>query len=521
MYGRHPTKPTQSCADLSQPGISYFNEVYQTTTLSLNVNSLANLNSPIGLLYVPTLNSTDPCVNASAPYVPQNVTRVPNLPNALRLAIAPWLSPQCVYSYLDVANHDGAQSIIFFLPGQGTAAPPSSSDNAWNIGDNGNWKNAFPFSAFAVSTSVGENLMQELVQYSGNMSSVPNGALLETMYEPHGFIRIAAQISLNLTSGLPSLWVFLVIIVVVLIVVVTIVSTLMHFLQKRRRRLLRRRVERGEVDLETIGVKRLMVPSEVLAKMPTYIYEEKVPSTPVAASIVTQDSISPKMPAVETVTQKSTAVESKVVDTEQIVGLASTTTTSAIPNQFEQPTCAICLDDFVAGESRVRQLPCDHIFHPDCVDTFLTQNSSLCPLCKKSCLPVGYCPPVVTNAMVARERRIRRQREHEEAMLEAQNNPNAPQPRGVRAWLSRHNARDIALNNTTADWLVEGTNRQSRTERRSRVEPQPMDPEQRREWLRRRMSTLVGPSAAPRDPDQEVQARPAWSRAIRRVFPSS
>lgn len=54
-----------------------------------------------------------------------------------------------------------------------------------------------------------------------------------------------------------------------------------------------------------------------------------------------------------------------------------------------QTTCAICLDDFIPRTSTVRELPCGHIFHSCCIDTFLTHNSCLCPLCKKSVLPSG------------------------------------------------------------------------------------------------------------------------------------
>jgi hypothetical protein len=78
---------------------------------------------------------------------------------------------------------------------------------------------------------------------------------------------------------------------------------------------------------------------------------------------------------------------------------------------FSQPTCPICLDDFEPNITPVRELPCRHIFHPDCVDAFLLNNSSLCPMCKKSVLPNGYCPTTITNAMVRRERYIRRYRE--------------------------------------------------------------------------------------------------------------
>lgn len=69
-----------------------------------------------------------------------------------------------------------------------------------------------------------------------------------------------------------------------------------------------------------------------------------------------------------------------------------------------QPTCPICLDDYESLKTVVRELPCGHIFHPECIDHFLSKNSSLCPMCKMSTLPIGFCPPVITNSMVRRER---------------------------------------------------------------------------------------------------------------------
>ena len=45
-------------------------------------------------------------------------------------------------------------------------------------------------------------------------------------------------------------------------------------------------------------------------------------------------------------------------------------------------TCAICVDEFIE-EDQVRVLPCSHIFHPQCIDEWLGNHSSLCPLCKK------------------------------------------------------------------------------------------------------------------------------------------
>lgn len=55
--------------------------------------------------------------------------------------------------------------------------------------------------------------------------------------------------------------------------------------------------------------------------------------------------------------------------------------------RYSQTTCAICLEDFVAGSSEVRELPCGHFFDPGCIDPYLLGASSQCPVCKKSVLP--------------------------------------------------------------------------------------------------------------------------------------
>lgn len=41
--------------------------------------------------------------------------------------------------------------------------------------------------------------------------------------------------------------------------------------------------------------------------------------------------------------------------------------------------CPICTDDFVKGQD-LRVLPCNHSFHPDCIDPWLVNVSGTCPL---------------------------------------------------------------------------------------------------------------------------------------------
>lgn len=45
------------------------------------------------------------------------------------------------------------------------------------------------------------------------------------------------------------------------------------------------------------------------------------------------------------------------------------------------PVCPICTDAFVIGQD-LRVLPCNHMFHPDCIDPWLVNVSGTCPLCR-------------------------------------------------------------------------------------------------------------------------------------------
>jgi len=285
---------------------------------------------------------------------------------------------------MDAVNSDGTRAFLFYLTDNDTGVPPLANSNVWGLGDGAQWKRNNKFPVYAIPGADGNEIMEQLALYSGNVTDVPNGHQLAGKYRPSDYIRLAAGIGTSGHNSLPSLWIFLLIVLAVLIFVVGTTSCLMHWVQRKRRQRLRRQVANGEVDLEALGIRRLTVPQEVLDKMPLYIYTDDKELTP------------PSTGAPEN-------------------SPSASTTLPPPPSQhyatpFSQPTCAICIDDFEPGSSTVRQLPCGHIFHPDCVDSFLTNNSSLCPLCKKSALPKGYCPTTVTNAMVRRERMARRMR---------------------------------------------------------------------------------------------------------------
>lgn len=44
--------------------------------------------------------------------------------------------------------------------------------------------------------------------------------------------------------------------------------------------------------------------------------------------------------------------------------------------------CPICLDT-VSNICLCRRLPCNHVFHPHCIDNWLLESSDTCPICRK------------------------------------------------------------------------------------------------------------------------------------------
>lgn len=211
----------------------------------------------------------------------------------------------------------------------------------------------------------------------------------------------------------PSLWSFILAILGTVLVLGLILMIIYRLLQRRRRQLLHRRIDAGEVDLEYLALNQVKVPRNIVDKMPLYTY--LVLTSPYEATLA-KDHIQSHVIEVRPESEATSKPLGKEADEADVVlqkpeaaVISSTDTSQAdtTKDQFRlsrsQTTCAICLDDFVAGFSMVRELPCGHIFDQGCIDQFLTENSSLCPLCKKSVLPPGACRIRVTDAMVQRD----------------------------------------------------------------------------------------------------------------------
>ncbi|CAL5098349.1 unnamed protein product [Urochloa decumbens] len=59
--------------------------------------------------------------------------------------------------------------------------------------------------------------------------------------------------------------------------------------------------------------------------------------------------------------------------TEAVVGLPETS--------MKEGECSVCLENFDAGNSKLRTMPCNHSFHEQCIFNWLRINH-VCPLCR-------------------------------------------------------------------------------------------------------------------------------------------
>ncbi|KAK0668253.1 hypothetical protein QBC41DRAFT_252463 [Cercophora samala] len=364
-----------------------------------------------GLLYVPDLPYGHECVEETAPHIPESVVRQSSLPptNYYLIAIAPWISARCSRAYLASARTAPVRGFLFFLPGNSSEAPPSAESEMWNIAEEFEWKTQSGYPVYAVSSMAGQVMMQHLSLYSGNLTEVPFGNNISTRFqaEEEDYARIWTELVISTPPSSFATWLYFLIVVGVLLTVIVSASLLMHLVQARRRYSLRQRVISGEVNLEVMGIKRLTVPLEHIQSFPlfTYHYEPPDNGSPPTSPRSSKPPRSRSRRDSHGYSERRASRTIRSVSEKTPSGPFATVTTNY------QPYCEICLEPYQNRITIIRELPCGHIFHPGCVDEFLNENSSLCPLCKANMLPPGFCPKI-TNHMVKRERAIRKIRGH-------------------------------------------------------------------------------------------------------------
>lgn len=355
-------------------------------------------------------------------FIPRNVTRRANLPpaNFKQIAIAPWFSSDCTQAYLNSATEGPVSAFIFYKPNNSTNKPQDADSPVWNLGDGGSWRTNSHYPIYAIPGLEGQKIMTQLSLYSGSIDQVPHGLEIMQLYGLHAttLLRVWSSLSVHSSSNLLGVWAFVLIVLGALLLVILAVSITMHFVQRRNRKSLARRVQSGEVDLEAMGIKRVTIPSSHVMQFPLFTYNAEpdlldLPPTPRSSTTPQGTKKGRKKrrrdqasAASDATGPAATALSVRSIRSKRstVIGHGDTTATNY------QPNCHICLASFEHRVTIIRELPCGHIFHTECIDEFLLLNSSLCPTCKQCMLPRGYSPRI-TNGMVRRERALRRLRE--------------------------------------------------------------------------------------------------------------
>ncbi|KAF4768048.1 hypothetical protein HAV15_002060 [Penicillium sp. str.  len=342
---------------------------------TISSNSIPKDGLVSGLLFVPSLEPHDPCYDITASSVPLNVTRYEDVSDFgySLVGLAPWVTAECSLSFLSAAQKVGTHAMIFFQPSDNdTGIPPDSNDSRWTINDGDKWRMDNNYPVYAIPGPAGTSLINDLTWYSSETpddkrdNSTENFALQTTTNRLFARIETGEETATSSTS----VWSFVLAIAGTVLILSIILIIIYRLVLRKRRAQLQRRVDAGQVDIEALALNQMTAPQEVVRKMPLYTYLEIKPPT---EATLPQDGTSAN-PIEHDSGDKTYSLSSNEDNHAQDdAGTQKPEAAMVKPGQNDsgrskyrlshtQTTCAICLDDFVAGSSTVRELPCGHIF---------------------------------------------------------------------------------------------------------------------------------------------------------------
>ena len=73
------------------------------------------------------------------------------------------------------------------------------------------------------------------------------------------------------------------------------------------------------------------------------------------------------------------------LDSDTLAALPKTKLTTEMISKLPEERCSVCLCDYAEGDE-ILTLPCNHIFHTDCITSWLLE-SKVCPCCKQQIGP--------------------------------------------------------------------------------------------------------------------------------------
>ncbi|MCJ1439678.1 MAG: hypothetical protein MMC23_000158 [Stictis urceolatum] len=150
----------------------------------------------------------------------------------------------------------------------------------------------------------------------------------------------------------------------------------------------------------------------MLDTLPIVKFGERAENKP--NDVELQNQTSQTQEAARETPEAETRPETRSTNAGEATGVTGGTGTSPIHSPSTSPetsaeaglACSVCTDDFVKGQD-TRVLPCNHKFHPECIDPWLLNVSGTCPLCRvdlrppeshsQPTSPNSTSPPLITS----------------------------------------------------------------------------------------------------------------------------
>ncbi|CAG8469303.1 12817_t:CDS:2 [Ambispora gerdemannii] len=180
-----------------------------------------------------------------------------------------------------------------------------------------------------------------------------------------------------------------------------------YMLFRTRNRRQQQEVHRMTVHLpntlpNTQNAKQILLDPKILAGYPSKPYSSHKKTTEYNHTSSSSSLLPAEVDSIKTKTQSIAENDDQHTETDK---------NADVDKEQDYETCAVCLDDFVEAE-QVKELPCAHIYHPNCIgmdnlvnffvslilseiillcapvkkEQWLTQVSGICPMCKYDCV---------------------------------------------------------------------------------------------------------------------------------------
>ncbi|KAI9494739.1 hypothetical protein BDB00DRAFT_871020 [Zychaea mexicana] len=355
----HPDMPHINKKDvvwlnISSSSINHVNVNVPAIMYDENVQAASNLTQPSrhglrGILY--TRNDSCNRTSMTPPFFNQEYQRA--LP---RIALITSGGPCTFVDKIRLAQQDGAiGAIIYNQPGADTK-------NSSNYIDDGTMyvpaDTEITIPAFHVDPRIGPQLSRHVLMFAQQGTSTVQQAVRVLM--------------LPGSSRGPNPWEMTLIVMSALLAIGFLTSVIMHCHLLRKNRRLRERVEQG-----------LVPPTPDMLPMGKQLLDESQLSTLPTRTIGGSDAV-PDGHAIRRRASRVSSILLKKVSTAAAPAPAAAAPPINKKQDDEEDLCAICLEKVEHGDM-VRQLPCTHEFHCECIDPWLTSKAAECPLCKYDC----------------------------------------------------------------------------------------------------------------------------------------